>query len=211
MFAGEAPCDKNGRELEIANEKGKKKIADDLIVDFSFSRKPPEGYANYYDKVTAYVEILTSQAQAIDPDATAKTWQVIENKDPDSPFHYLDSASSRAGITAASRKLKGKVAFLGLGGTGSYGLDLVAKTPVNEIHLFDADKYGQHNAFRSPGAPDIEYLRTIPYKVDHWAGIYGHMHRSIVPHRFNIDASNVDLLRDMGFVSSAPTRAPPSR
>ena len=200
MFAGEMPCDKNGRELEIANEKQRRKITEDLCIDFSFSRKPPGGYENYYDKVTAYVAILESQAQAIDENATAKTWRVIENKDPDSPFNYLDSASTLAGITAASRKLNGPVAILGLGGTGSYILDLVAKTLVPKIHLFDKDKYGQHNAFRGPGAPSIEYLRTAPYKVDHWAGIYGNMHRGIIPHPFNIDASNVELLREMSFV-----------
>lgn len=200
MFAGEMPCDKNGTEIAMAIEKQRKLIAGDLFIDFSFSRKPPEGYANYYEKVTAYVAILESQAQAIDPAATARTWRVLANKDPDSPFHYLDSASSRAGITAASRKLKGKIAILGLGGTGSYTLDLTAKTPVTEIHLFDKDKYGQHNAFRSPGAPSIDHLRTVPFKVDHWAAIYGNMHRGIVPHTFNIDATNVDLLREMDFV-----------
>jgi hypothetical protein len=199
-FAGEAPCDKNGAEIVMVNEKQRKPIAGDLFIDLSFSRKPPEGYPDYYEKVTAYVAILEGQAQAIDPNAKARTWQVTANKDEDSPFHYLDTASSRAGITAASRKLKGKIAILGLGGTGSYTLDLVAKTPVAEIHLFDKDKYGQHNAFRSPGAPSIEHLRTVPFKVDHWAGIYGNMHRGIVPHSFDIDASNVEHLREMGFV-----------
>jgi hypothetical protein len=35
----------------------------------------------------------------------------------------------------------GKIAIIGLGGTGSYVLDLAAKTPVKEIHLFDGDKF----------------------------------------------------------------------
>jgi hypothetical protein len=39
--------------------------------------------------------------------------------------------------------------YTGLGGTGSYILDLVSKTPVNEILLFDSDDFLQHNAFRS--------------------------------------------------------------
>lgn len=200
MFAGEMPCDKNGAEFIVANDKQRKLIGSDLFIDFTFSRKPTDGYPDYYEKITAYVALFESQAQAIDPNATARTWRVIESKDPDSPFHYLDSASSRAGITSASRKLRGKIAILGLGGTGSYTLDLVAKTPVPEIHLFDKDKYGQHNAFRSPGAPSIEHLRTVPSKVEHWAGIYSNMHRGIVPHPFNIDASNLELLRDMDFV-----------
>ncbi|HKY09690.1 MAG TPA: ThiF family adenylyltransferase [Candidatus Binatia bacterium] len=203
MFAGELPCDKTGQELHrIINDKTSKNIGQDLTINYTFSSKPPGGYPDYHQKMTAYVAILSSHAQAIDPDATAQTWRVIANNDPDSPFHYLDTASSRAGIAAASRKLEQyqSIAILGLGGTGSYVLDLVAKTPVPKIHLFDKDKYGQHNAFRSPGAPSIEELRAIPYKVDHWHSVYSRMHRGIVPHTFNIEASNVELLRDMGFV-----------
>ena len=66
-------------------------------------------------------------------------------------FKYVDTASSRVGIGAVTEKLKvGPLAIVGLGGTGSYILDLVAKTPVAEIHLFDGDKLGQHNAFPLP-------------------------------------------------------------
>jgi tRNA A37 threonylcarbamoyladenosine dehydratase len=45
-----------------------------------------------------------------------------------------------------------------MGGTGSYILDLVAKTAVMEIHLFDGDDFNQHNAFRAPGAASLEDL-----------------------------------------------------
>lgn len=202
MFAGDLPCDKNGHELDkIINEKQRKRITDNLSIDYTFSSKPPEGYPDYYQKMTTYVAILESQAQAIDPNATAQTWRVTANEDPDSPFHYIDTASSRAGITAVTRKLMlSSVAILGLGGTGSYVLDLVAKTPVQKIHLFDGDKYGQHNAFRSPGAPSLADLKAIPYKVHHWEAIYARMHRGIVAHPVHINATNLDLLRDMGFV-----------
>lgn len=202
MFAGGMPCDKNGQVLDrVINSKGQQQITPDLIVECTFSSKPPEGYPDYYKKIVSYVGILQNEAQAIDPDATARTWRVTANDSPDSPFVYVDSASSRAGITYASRKLRQKqVAILGLGGTGSYVLDLLAKTPSEEIHLFDGDKFGQHNAFRSPGAPSLEHLRTIPFKVDHWAGIYGNMHRGIVPHPVSITAANVHLLDGMGFV-----------
>jgi tRNA A37 threonylcarbamoyladenosine dehydratase len=202
MFGGGIPCDKNGRPLErIINEKTRRAISEDLFIDCTFSSKPPQGYPDYYQKVTAYVAILQNEAQAIDPDATARTWRVIPNENTDSPFAYLDTASSRAGITAAGRKLrKDNVAILGLGGTGSYTLDLMAKTPAANIHLFDGDRFGQHNAFRSPGAPSLDQLRAIPFKVDHWAEIYGRMHRGIIPHRVSITAANVHLLHGMDFV-----------
>ena len=80
-------------------------------------------------------------------------------------FCYTDTASSRAEIGVVSAKLKGgAVGIVGLGGTGSYILDLVAKTPMAEIHLFDGDKLLQHNAFRAPGAPSIETLKEAPLK-----------------------------------------------
>lgn len=201
-FAGGMPCDKDGKVLDrIINQKVKQPITPDLIVECTFSSKPPEGYPDYYKKVVSYVGMLQNEAQAIDPNATARTWRVIANDDPDSPFEYVDSASSRAGITYASRKLKQEnVAILGLGGTGSYVLDLIAKTPVKNIHLLDGDKFGQHNAFRSPGAPSLDHLKTIPFKVDHWAGIYSNMHRGIVPHPVSITAENVNLLEGMDFV-----------
>ncbi|MCB1470127.1 MAG: ThiF family adenylyltransferase [Rhizobiaceae bacterium] len=202
MFGGGIPCDKDGNSLEsIIKSRKRRPITSDLVVDCTFSSKPPEGYSNYYDKVVSYVGILQNEAQAIDEGATARTWRVIANDDLDSPFEYVDSASSRAGITHASHKLRQEsVAIVGLGGTGSYVLDLISKTPVRNIHLFDGDKFGQHNAFRTPGAPSLDHLKTIPFKVDHWAGVYGNMHRGIVPHPVNITAENVHLLNGMSFV-----------
>lgn len=201
MFAGGIPCDKSGEELAQINQKQQQAIDKDLTVDCTFSSKPPGGYANYYDKVTAYVAMLVSQAQAIDPGARAETWRVIPCDDPDGVFNYIDSASSRAGITAAMRKLElSNIAIVGLGGTGSYVLDLVAKTPVRKIHLFDGDKYGQHNAFRSPGAPALQDLQAIPFKVDYWKGIYSRLHRGIEGYPFHIDASNTERLHGMDFV-----------
>ena len=109
-------------------------------------------------------------------------------------------ASSRAQIVPATRKLEiGSVAIVGLGGTGSYILDLVAKTPVKEIHLFDGDKFGQHNAFRAPDAPSIETLKGVPRKASYFRDIYSAMHRDIVIHE-HVDESTIDELLSMAFV-----------
>lgn len=202
MFAGEIACDSLGAPLDkIIHQRSGSRIGTDLQIVCTFSSKPPGGYPDYYQKVTSYVRILEHEAQAIDPNANARTWRVIANTDGNSPFHYLDSASSRAGISAVTQKLVCEnIGIVGLGGTGSYVLDLVAKTPVRQIHLFDGDKFGQHNAFRSPGAPSLEDLKAIPLKVDYWAGIYGRMHRGIVPHPVKITPDTVSLLQNMDFV-----------
>ena len=79
------------------------------------------------------------------------------------------SASSRAGIVEFAKRLEQeRIAIVGLGGTGSYVLDLLAKTRIGEIHLFDGDDLLSHNAFRSPGAVSVEELNTRPKKVDYY-------------------------------------------
>ena len=212
MFAGEMPCDQRGHPLtQIRHSSGCRELAEGLVVDHSFSSKPPEGYPDYYRKMTTYEAIIAVPAQSIDPIVTARTFAVIEAQEEESVFRYIDTASSRAGIGAITEKLKcGAVAIVGLGGTGSFILDLVAKTPVREIHLFDGDRLGQHNAFRSPGAPSIETLRAAPQKTAYYRDIYSEMRRNIVAHGF-VDESVVDSLRAMDFVFMAVDKGRPRR
>jgi hypothetical protein len=202
MFAGEFPCDEHGAELaKLKHGSAKNAITEDLQTQYTFSNKPPGGYQDHYQLVTTYVANISGPAEVIDPNARAQTWKVLENNDPASVFLYPDTASSRAGITAVTRKLEGgSIAILGVGGTGSYALDLLAKTPTKEIHLFDGDRLGQHNAFRAPGAPSAAELKARQYKVDYFTSIYSRMRRGIVPHPFYIDATNVSLLEGMEFV-----------
>ncbi len=201
-FAGEYPCDADGKRLDkIVNSESTNKLAEGLTVNYSFSSKPVAGYKDYYDKMTTYEKILSGAAQAIDPSASAKNFAVVASSEADSPFQYIDTASSRAEIGAVSNKLKmRKVAIIGLGGTGSYVLDLIAKTPVQEIHLFDGDWFYQHNAFRVPGAASLETLRQRLKKVDYMHGIYSNMHRGIIPHAYKVALENIEEFADMDFV-----------
>ena len=210
MFIGSMPCDRDGNPLtQIRQSDQRRELGDGLAVNHSFSSKPPEGYADYYQKMTTYEAIISAPAQAIDASVTARTFAVVEAEDEDSPFVYVDTASSRVGIGAITEKLAtGPVAIVGLGGTGSYILDLVAKTPVREIHLFDGDKLGQHNTFRAPGAPSIETLRTAPQKSVYYRDIYSKMKRNIVAYG-HVDGSNVELLRAMDFVFMAVDKPQP--
>ena len=160
FFKGEMPCDENGKSIvAIFNPTLGSTLFDDFSVDRMFSGKPmPAGvYDDYYHKITTYVEIIAGPAQCLDKDVTAKTHRIRASEDDKSVFNYIDTNSTRANVTPISDKLKGhKIAIIGLGGTGSYLLDFLAKTPVEEIHLFDGDIYLQHNAFRSPGAPTFD-------------------------------------------------------
>ena len=211
-FVGEHPCTKEGVPIaQIAHGSAKAQIAEGLVVDHSFSNKPPSGYPDYYAKMTRYIEIISHPAQALDAAVTARTYPLVRNLEDESPFEYIDTASSRAGIGAVTRKLEGqRVAIVGLGGTGSYVFDLVAKTPAKEIHLYDSDAFLQHNAFRSPGAASVTDLERKLSKVAYFRERYGVLHRGIVAHEMRIDDTNVENLRSFTFVficiDSGPSR-----
>ena len=98
-----------------------------------------------------------------------------------------------------SREQQELVAIIGLGGTGGYILDFVAKTPVKQIRLFDGDDFLSHNAFRAPGAPSLEDLRDAPKKVDYLKGIYERMHRSIEAHPVEMNVDTLGLLDGITF------------
>lgn len=201
MFAGAFPCTKDGAPIKnIHHNSNAQNIGPGLDVQHSFSSKPKHGYADYYEKITTYATILSSQAEALDPSVTPRTHRVVEASE-DSPFVYFDNASGRAGIAALTKKLeRQKVAIIGLGGTGSYVLDLVAKTPAQEIHLFDGDILEQHNAFRAPGAVPLEILKSRPYKVHYFQTVYRHLHKCIVAHPEFVDAENANKLQGCDIV-----------
>ncbi len=201
-FVGKTPCDRAGHPLEgVINASATIQLAADITVEHTFSAKPTAGYANYYEKVMTYVTLLSSPAAAIDPAATARTFREVSAPLDDSPFHYVDTSSTRARIAAISDKFKAhRLAIAGLGGSGAYLLDQAAKTPVAEVHLFDGDRFCQHNAFRAPGAASIQDFADAPFKVDYFTSIYSRMHKGIVAHAYFLDEANVSELELMDFV-----------
>lgn len=201
-FIGQHPCDKEGAVLSgIQHASGRNVLAEGVETDHSFSNKPTDGYNDYHHKVVTYATIICSQAQAIDSSVSCKTFVVVESNDPEIAFHYLDANSSRAEIESISTRLESlAIAIVGVGGTGSYVLDFVAKTPVRAIHLFDGDEFLSHNAFRAPGAASLEVLRTQPKKVNYLNDVYSKMQRNIIPHGYHLTRDMVAELATMDFV-----------
>jgi hypothetical protein len=151
--------------------------------------------------MTTYLGRIAGEAAKIDPTATPRTFPAIPDDEGDAVFKYIDTASSRAGIGAVNGKVAGqRIGIVGLGGSGGYVLDLVAKTRVAEIHLFDGDVFSQHNAFRPPGAPTLAQLQAKPQKVAHFAEVYAAMRNGIVAHDVFLDEANVALLDGLDFV-----------
>lgn len=199
-FGGSTPCDEHGLPLTLANP-DIRVITEGMQANFMLSSKPPDGYPDQYTKITAYARIVADHAHALDPTATptpGAAWQEIED---DSPFAYRNTVTSRAGITAVNRRFRGqRIAIVGLGGSGSYILDQVAKTEVDSILLIDGDTFDNHNAFRAPGAPTLDTLRARPPKATYFASVYTNMHSGVTGCAQYIDEDNLDLLDGTTFV-----------
>lgn len=139
-------------------------ISDDLVVQRSFSNKPTGGFKNWYDKIESYVEIISGPAMT-KFEANPFTFRV-EDESINSVFKYRDTLTSRAEIGDLNNNLElDTVAIIGLGGTGSYLLDFLVKTPVKEIKGFDLKRFHVHNAFRSPGKLEEEELGKLKSEV----------------------------------------------
>ena len=172
-----------------------------ININFSFSNKPTNGFSNFYDKFTSYIRILTGPAISKDNSITANPFNPIAVKENESVFKYIDSNSSRAGIDSVNKKLQSqKIAIIGLGGTGSYILDLISKSSVEEIHLFDADVLLNHNAFRSPGAVSLDSLKSKPKKVEYYKELYSNLRNGIYANNVFIDKDKLALLKDFDYV-----------
>jgi hypothetical protein len=209
-FAGSEPCDAQGKRLDSlicsVEEFG---IAERVTASFQLSRIPSGGpqdagprtaYRDLYDQVTTYVSHLERHAIALDPDVRPIRVELGSGRPP-SVFAFPDRASSRAGFADLNSRFLGlRLGIVGLGGTGSYILDLVAKTPVTEIHLWDGDIFEAHNAFRAPGGPSAEIVTAGYRKVEYFHQLYSAFRTGVVAHPEMVTSQNVNALAELDFV-----------
>lgn len=198
-FAGEQPYRIDGVKLKWNND-NKVELFPGLTVNFYFSYKFDRPYTDYYEKMSHYVHLFSKHAMAKDPTVTFNVGSltIVPN---DLPFQYSDGISLSPEGNILMQKFKSmKIGIIGLGGTGSYILDYVSKTPVDEIHLFDGDYLHNKNAFRCPGAVSIDDLRNAQFKSDYLKKEYSKIHKNIIPHDGYIKSDNLNLLDELSFV-----------
>ncbi|MBT1157123.1 ThiF family adenylyltransferase [Aminobacter anthyllidis] len=154
FFAGGVPHGLDGKPIPMLGG-GAATVTlakDDIVVQRSFSNKPPGGLPDFFVKFEHYLSILSGPAIHKYPNANPFTFDVDEDAGPESVFHFRDTLTSRALIGDLAAKFASEVvAVIGLGGTGAYVLDFLVKTNVREIKGFDPKPFHVHNAFRSPG------------------------------------------------------------
>lgn len=213
FFTGTVPHRDDGTSLALAV------IADEIVQDVAgrtvrcrLSNKPDDVeamLANYYNKLTHYVRKISSYAQAIDPAVSASSKGYFNRTLAPSVFHYPNTAVARSGLDAYEAKLKvNKISIVGVGGTGSYILDAIAKTPVQEIHLFDGDLFESHNAYRMPGTIDVEQVYAERSKTEIFSEIYGRLRTGIFSHPYRIELHNIQELDGSDFVFLAIDHGP---
>lgn len=203
VYFSDVPCDANGVPLtKLVIQETAIAVADGITMQAMFSSKPvpPDEYEDYYRKMTTYIRAVSAHAEAIDPTVSARTYRVVKG-DEDGVFQYQDTQSARLLIGTLTQRLAVEsIAIVGVGGTGSYILDFLSKTPARAIHLYDADEFLQHNAFRTPSAAAGAELDAKPLKVEYLASKYTAMHRHVVPHGYALDETNISELEGVAFV-----------
>ena len=119
------------------------------------------------------------------------------------PFTIPNTFESRAAIGPVQNRIRGQsIAIIGLGGTGAYVLDLIAKTPVKNIHLFDSDEVHWHNFMRAPGAPTTQEIEAKSesdlLKVDYYHSKYSDLREGVQPHAIRVETASefIGFLKD---------------
>jgi hypothetical protein len=211
-FTGTVPCTAKGESLAhvlVADTNPTVVAGRQALCRFSYKSERPDTLDNYYNKLTHYVRKLQSYVSVIEPTASAAGQGSISIRQERSVFFYPNTAIARAGLDSYEGKLKlAKVAIVGLGGTGSYILDTLAKTPVEEVHLYDDDIVEPATVYRMPGALTIDQAHQQARKTDHLRDVYSCMRTGIKSHPQRIDQGNVHELDDCNFVFIAVDHGP---
>ncbi len=178
-------------------------IGEGVIVYMRWSRKPREGgatrgYTNYKEKIETYVSEVAGQAESKQPGIlmTAKSGGDPEIESS-TRFMYLNTSTYRDGTKGAEQNIEEEVvAVVGVGGSGSYLVDILAKTNIKELHLYDDDVMKQENAFRVAGAARVGELGSGKSKVEWHLERYSEVRKDgLYIHPVKIDGENVQCLK----------------
>jgi hypothetical protein len=203
FFAGSVPHGLDGKPIpNLGGGPTTLPLSDaskDVVVQRSFSNKPRSTgkFEDFFEKIESYVGILSGPAMEL-YQTTPYTFRVVKEITGNSIFKIYDTLTSRAEITDLSANFNNDIiAIIGLGGTGAYVLDFLAKTPVREIRIFDLDPFHVHNAFRSPGR--LEEAEFGKPKADIYFSRYENFRNGIKAVAKFIDTSCSDEMNGVTF------------
>lgn len=207
FFAGSSPYGLDGRPISNIGDNAITlalgEACQDVVVQRQFSHKLKgngglRDYGDFFEKVETYTNTISGPA--IEKfKANPYTFREVKSAKIESPFKFQDTLTSRAQITDLAAKFKEEVvAIVGAGGTGGYVLDLLVKTPVKEIRLFDLDLFHVHNAYRSPGTT-VEDEFNKP-KIDAYQQRYDSFRTGLVTKAKFVDETCAEDFEGVTFV-----------
>lgn len=161
------------------------------------SSKPDDCYPGLYEKMVHYITLVSGAwKEKIDQSPSDNTVNILSNR-----LAYYRSLSSSAGTEKITQILKDyRIGVIGVGGTGSYVLDFIAKLPVAQILICDSDVLLEKNAFRCPGAVTLSEIEKNQLKVEYFANVYSLVNNNISMLPEKIDENNLQRLSGMNFV-----------
>jgi hypothetical protein len=198
-WCGDWPCLESGdRIVSLVNSEKQVYLGNGLTTSYFLSLYPDNGmYKSNYTKVMNYYNTIAGPALHKYPDALKGVNAQLVFPEGESALNYIDTNSSKSNLNRINQLFKTqRVAIVGLGGTGSYVLDYLAKLDLKEIALYDADEFNSHNAFRAPGAPPVKTLEARMSKSEYLASIYSNMNNAIHCHVEMIGEDNIHELYD---------------
>lgn len=200
FFAGAIPHGLDGKPVPglaggptSPGQIGLSDASKDVVVERSFSAKPKpkDAYDNFFHKIETYVSLIAGPAMHKFKVHPYSRRAIQEITPADSVFHFHDTLTSLYGISDLSTKLVNDVvAVIGVGGTGSYLIDFLAKTPVREIRIFDLDSFYVHNAFRAPGR--LENAELGKNKAEMYAARYENFRKGVIAKPKFVDADSAE-------------------
>ena len=208
-FSGPRPFGLDGQPVRgLGGGEGSVQLSDrcaDILMRQLFSHKLKANgqmreYVDYSEKVEEYVTMVCAPAMN-KFNVTPCMYGVYEEDVSSSVFKLRDTLTSRSDLAELSSVFKDDVvAIIGLGGSGSYILDFMVKTPVKEIRAFDADEYFVHNAFRSPGrVSTVEGEELRRSKADVYLDRYQNFRYGLTSKSLYIDETTSEELRGVTF------------
>ena len=177
-------------------------LGEGITVTEQWSRKlrengKPRAYVDFREKIETYVAEVADQAEAKRPGTIeACKHGHCPQIHSSNRFHYTDSNSYRNGTRGIERRIEDEVVgVIGVGGSGSYLVDVLAKTNIRELHLFDDDSMDTHSAFRVAGAARVEELGCNKAKVDWHDERYTVVRKDgFFAHRLRVNDESLQLL-----------------
>ncbi|MER9223748.1 ThiF family adenylyltransferase [Mesorhizobium sp. M0644] len=206
-FLGEDPSGLDGQSLLniLGGGANRTLIFDDNYSSYYFSHKivTPLGqmrdYGSLFEKFEQYYQVISGPAVYKFPEADQLFLDVDFGADLQSLFNFPDTHSSHAELHELNRRISHlAVGIVGLGGTGSYVLDLLSKTPVKALKLFDDDEYVVKNSYRSPGTTRFEDFKKS--KVDLYVERYSSFRTGVTGQVIRVTQDTPGAIPDCDFV-----------